>query len=63
MTDRKAIEDAFEEAVYKAWRAGLDSDAVDYERVSDDVYQGYDRFECAANECRRLREGRRMRHE
>lgn len=52
---RKEVDDAYGDAVYEAWRAGQNPDRVDYERVRDDVCDGYDRWEAAEREVRRLR--------
>lgn len=52
---RHEAREACGDAVYLAWRRGLDSDRVDYDRVTDDVYDGYDREDAAEREVRRLR--------
>jgi hypothetical protein len=55
--------DAIGDAEYAAWRAGLNPDRVDRDRVTDDVYAGYDRFECADREVSRLQRSQRLREE
>lgn len=58
---RKETQDAFGDAVYDAWRSGRNPDLVDYERIRDDVYDGYDRFEASEREVSRI--GRKRRGE
>jgi hypothetical protein len=58
---RECEEDAWGEAVYAAWCSGEDPDAVDRDRVAEDVDVGYDSFECGELEvsrqrCRRARQ-------
>jgi hypothetical protein len=45
---------AFGDAVYEAWRAGLDSDAVTRDECYELADQGYDRFEVADIVVRRM---------
>jgi len=60
MDRRREANEAVGDAYYDAWRAGLNPDLVDDERVRDDVmYGGYDRFEAAASEVQRLTDARR----
>ena len=47
-------DDAFGDAVYDAWRSGLDPDTVSRDRVCDDVDEGWDRFDAAEREVGRL---------
>ena len=51
---QQQIRDAHRDAVYEAWRQGLNIDRVDYERIRDDVYSGCTSYEAAANEAARL---------
>lgn len=59
----KQERDAYGDAIYDAWRAGLNSDHVDPDRVADDVRQGFDRFEAAEREVDRLYKRRRVSRE
>jgi hypothetical protein len=56
---RREQNEAFGDAVYGAWKSGLNSDAVDMDRVFDDVAEGASREEAASREVRRLRESER----
>lgn len=63
---REEIRKAYGDAVYDAWRRGLNSDAVDYERVRDNYYGTYSRSLAAKMEVDRLaleRERRRRENE
>lgn len=40
-------DDAFGDAVYEAWRRGLNPDAVDRDECDELVRAGYDRFDVA----------------
>jgi hypothetical protein len=53
--DRDKINKAFGDAVYDAWRAGLNPDHVDPERIADNFYQTGDAEQAAAAEVDRLR--------
>lgn len=48
--DRKKFDDALGDAHYEAWRAGLNPDRVNPDRVQDSVDEGLDRFEAADRE-------------
>ena len=58
MSDRKSYDDAFGDAVYDAWRSGLNPDHVDRERTDQDVRDCYSRDEAAEREVDRLRRTR-----
>lgn len=55
MNKRKHYDDAFGDAVYDAWLAGMNPDLVDADRVYEDVDCGFDRFDCADREVARIR--------
>lgn len=59
MSERDRFKDAEGDAVYEAWRRGLNPDRVDFDRVDDDVRDGFDRFEAADREADRLERGPR----
>lgn len=44
---REEIDRAYGDAVYNAWRAGLNSDRVAYEDVQEQYYECYDADEAA----------------
>ncbi len=52
MTDKC---DAFGDAVYRAWCAGLNSDRVDRDRINDALANGASCEEAASREVHRLR--------
>lgn len=54
---------AFGDAVYEAWRRGLDPDQVDRDRVCDDVHSGMPAWEAADNEVLRLTRAAEARRE
>ena len=59
MRDRDEREDAFGDAVYDAWRSGLNPDYVSRDRIYDDMAEGCDRFEASSREVIRLQRSRR----
>ncbi len=52
--ERRERLDAYGDAVYDAWRRGLNPDRVDPERIDDDWYAGHSREDCAAREVARI---------
>ena len=58
---RRRADDAWGDAVYGAWRSGLNPDDVDRERVAEDIRDGYDRHEAAEREVHRLRNRQKLR--
>lgn len=52
--EHREREDAYGDAVYDAWRRGLNPDHVDRERIDDDWYAGYSREDCAEREVKRI---------
>ena len=59
MNRREDEDKAFGNAVYDAWRAGLNSDLVDRDRVTFDVRDGWYPDEAARREVGRLRRNER----
>lgn len=51
MSDRDKM---YGDAVYEAWRSGRNPDAVDYDRMDDDYYRGYEPEQCIEHEIRRI---------
>lgn len=45
-------DDYWGDVLYEVWRSGGDVDRVDYDRVEDARYDGYDEYEAAASEMR-----------
>ena len=58
VTERTERENAFGDAVYDAWMAGMNPDHVDRDRVYEDVDGGCDRLQAAERELDRLRHSR-----
>ena len=54
MNRRDEVREAWGDAVYEAYRHGLDSDHVSYEAVADDIYSGATREEAVEHEVERL---------
>lgn len=52
--ERRERQDAYGDAVYDAWRRGLNPDRVDPERIDDDWYAGHSREDCAEREVDRI---------
>lgn len=59
----KECDDAYGDAVYSAWRRGLNPDRVDRERVCDLVHRGEPSFRAAEIEVDRLERRDRQRRE
>jgi hypothetical protein len=55
MARKNDCEDAWGDAVYGAWRSGMNPDRVSRDRVCDDIHAGYDRDDAATREVSRLR--------
>ena len=52
--EREQRQEAWGDAVYAAWRRGLDSDRVDRDRMDDDSYAGHGPEECVERELKRI---------
>lgn len=52
--DRENIRKAIGDARYEAWRCGLNPDAVDYDRISDDYFQTHSVEDASSAEVHRL---------
>lgn len=52
---RSAEDEAYEEAVWRAWQAGINPDRVSRERIQDTISDYADPWDCGNAEVRRLR--------
>jgi hypothetical protein len=52
---RSPEEEAYGDAVYRAWRSGMNPDRVSRNRISDTIHDYSDPWDCASAELRRLR--------
>jgi len=54
VSNREDIEKAFGDAVYLAWKRGINPDRVSRDRIADTIGDHYDAYDCAESEVRRL---------